>query len=106
MKVIVDAGAWQLALNALRRDADAGMHVRAEIVEELEKATVSLSDEWQLMPTRETEAMHDAVMSVLYRGVARNRTQTLLDAYISAAPVPSNVRYTPNTVYTYERVCV
>ena len=91
-KVVVDAGAWRLAINALRRDADAGSHVRFEIAEELEKATFSLSCEWQLMPIRETEAMHDAVMSVLYRGVSRDQTQMRLDAYISAAPVPPNAQ--------------
>lgn len=56
-KVIVDAGAWQLAMNVLRRDAADGMHVRAEIVAELEKATFSLSDEWRLVPTEPTHEM-------------------------------------------------
>lgn len=49
-----------------------------------------IPDGWALVPKHETEAMHDAVMSVLYRGVARNRTQTLLDAYLSSAPVSPN----------------
>ncbi|MFS6908702.1 hypothetical protein ABMZ20_16530 [Pseudomonas aeruginosa] len=40
-----------------------------------------------LIPVRETEAMHDAVMALLYKGVARTDTQKLLDAYIAAAPV-------------------
>ncbi|HEB0595904.1 TPA: hypothetical protein RY193_007553, partial [Pseudomonas aeruginosa] len=39
-----------------------------------------------LIPVRETEAMHDAVMALLYKGVARTDTQKLLDAYIAAAP--------------------
>lgn len=51
----------------------------------------ALQEGWAMVPARETEAMHDAVMSVLYRGVARNRTQTLLDAYISAATVTPNL---------------
>lgn len=50
----------------------------------------AIPEGWTLVPTCETEAMHDAVMSVLYSGVARTRTQTLLDAYISATPVPPN----------------
>ncbi|HBO5842108.1 TPA: hypothetical protein L4623_006373 [Pseudomonas aeruginosa] len=39
-----------------------------------------------LIPVRETEAMHDAVMALLYKGVARTDTQKLLDAYIAATP--------------------
>ncbi len=42
-----------------------------------------------LIPVRETEAMHDAVMALLYKGVARTDTQKLLDAYIAAAPQPA-----------------
>ncbi|HHM6703422.1 TPA: hypothetical protein ACRMWT_000429 [Pseudomonas aeruginosa] len=41
---------------------------------------------YALIPVRETEAMHDAVMALLYKGVARIDTQKLLDAYIAAAP--------------------
>lgn len=41
---------------------------------------------YALIPVRETEAMHDAVMALLYKGVARTDTQKLLDAYIAAAP--------------------
>lgn len=50
----------------------------------------AIPEGWALVPKHETEAMHDAVMSVLYRGVARNRTQTLLDAYLSSAPASPN----------------
>lgn len=43
---------------------------------------------WQLVPKKETEAMHDAVMAVLYKGVTRMNTQKLLDAYLAAATQP------------------
>lgn len=46
----------------------------------------SVPEGYALIPTRETEAMHDAVMALLYKGVARTDTQKLLDAYIVAAP--------------------
>ncbi|QJB23207.1 hypothetical protein billy_19 [Pseudomonas phage billy] len=45
----------------------------------------SAPDGYALIPVRETEAMHDAVMALLYNGVARTDTQKLLDAYINAA---------------------
>ncbi|HGW4622036.1 TPA: hypothetical protein ACNH8F_003551 [Pseudomonas aeruginosa] len=50
------------------------------------KAQHSVPEGYALIPTRETEAMHDAVMALLYKGVARTDTQKLLDAYIVAAP--------------------
>ncbi|NNB83637.1 hypothetical protein [Pseudomonas aeruginosa] len=50
------------------------------------KAQHSVPEGYALIPTRETEAMHDAVMALLYKGVARTDTQKLLDAYIAAAP--------------------
>ncbi|EMN9200038.1 hypothetical protein R0M21_005616 [Pseudomonas aeruginosa] len=46
----------------------------------------SVPEGYALIPVRETEAMHDAVMALLYKGVARIDTQKLLDAYIAAAP--------------------
>ncbi|WP_198521066.1 hypothetical protein [Pseudomonas aeruginosa] len=46
----------------------------------------TVPDGYALIPARETEAMHDAVMALLYKGVARTDTQKLLDAYIAAAP--------------------
>lgn len=46
----------------------------------------SVPEGYALIPVRETEAMHDAVMALLYKGVARTDTQKLLDAYIAAAP--------------------
>ena len=45
----------------------------------------SAPDGYAMIPVRETEAMHDAVMALLYNGVARTDTQKLLDAYINAA---------------------
>ncbi|WP_447439130.1 hypothetical protein [Pseudomonas aeruginosa] len=50
------------------------------------QAQHSVPEGYALIPTRETEAMHDAVMALLYKGVARTDTQKLLDAYIAAAP--------------------
>lgn len=50
------------------------------------QAQHSVPEGYALIPTRETEAMHDAVMALLYKGVARTDTQKLLDAYIVAAP--------------------
>ncbi|MFG8317760.1 hypothetical protein ACEOPL_26560 [Pseudomonas aeruginosa] len=50
------------------------------------KAQHSVPEGLALIPVRETEAMHDAVMALLYKGVARTDTQKLLDAYIAAAP--------------------
>lgn len=56
MKVIVDAGAWQLAINVLQRDADSGLHVRAEIVEELKRATETQdTDELETLRARIAE---------------------------------------------------
>ncbi len=50
------------------------------------QAQHSVPEGLALIPARETEAMHDAVMALLYKGVARTDTQKLLDAYIAAAP--------------------
>lgn len=50
------------------------------------QAQHSVPEGYALIPVRETEAMHDAVMALLYKGVARTDTQKLLDAYIAAAP--------------------
>ncbi|ARI45830.1 hypothetical protein HW08_32425 [Pseudomonas aeruginosa] len=50
------------------------------------RAQHSVPEGLALIPVRETEAMHDAVMALLYKGVARTDTQKLLDAYIAAAP--------------------
>ncbi|MFW4532153.1 hypothetical protein ACOARC_28545 [Pseudomonas aeruginosa] len=50
------------------------------------QAQHSVPEGYALIPTRETEAMHDAVMALLYKGVARTDTQKLLNAYIAAAP--------------------
>ncbi|MFO6103432.1 DUF4406 domain-containing protein [Pseudomonas aeruginosa] len=50
------------------------------------QAQHSVQEGYALVPVRETEAMHDAVMALLYKGVARTDTQKLLDAYIAAAP--------------------
>ncbi len=54
--------------------------------EDAAQAQHSVPEGYALIPTRETEAMHDAVMALLYKGVARTDTQKLLDAYIAAAP--------------------
>ncbi|HCD9060313.1 TPA: hypothetical protein NEF99_001039 [Pseudomonas aeruginosa] len=50
------------------------------------QAQHSVPEGYALIPVRETEGMHDAVMALLYKGVARTDTQKLLDAYIAAAP--------------------
>ncbi|HCA6716236.1 TPA: hypothetical protein MXV28_002239 [Pseudomonas aeruginosa] len=50
------------------------------------QAQHSVPEGLALIPVRETEAMHDAVMALLYKGVGRTDTQKLLDAYIAAAP--------------------
>ncbi|WP_271874206.1 hypothetical protein [Pseudomonas aeruginosa] len=57
-----------------------------EIAAPVAQAQHSVPEGYALIPTRETEAMHDAVMALLYKGVARTDTQKLLDAYIAAAP--------------------
>lgn len=44
----------------------------------------SVPEGYVLIPVRETEAMHDAVMALLYSGVSRTDTQKLLNAYIAA----------------------
>lgn len=54
--------------------------------EDAAQAQHSVPEGLALIPVRETEAMHDAVMALLYKGVARTDTQKLLDAYIAAAP--------------------
>ncbi|MFX0291259.1 hypothetical protein ACL8E2_28985 [Pseudomonas aeruginosa] len=51
-----------------------------------DQAQHSVPEGYALIPVRETEAMHDAVMALLYKGVARTDTQKLLDAYIAAVP--------------------
>lgn len=40
------------------------------------------------LPENETEAMHDAVMAVIYQGVSRTRTNDLWQAYRNALPTP------------------
>ncbi|MDI3613394.1 hypothetical protein QK435_06040 [Pseudomonas aeruginosa] len=70
-------------------DAQADHIRRLEIrIHELRTAQAqhSVPEGLALIPVRETEAMHDAVMALLYKGVARTDTQKLLDAYIAAAP--------------------
>ncbi len=57
--------------------------------EDAAQAQHSVPEGLALIPVRETEAMHDAVMALLYKGVARTDTQKLLDAYIAAAPQPA-----------------
>ncbi|HGF9362881.1 TPA: hypothetical protein ACJETC_005282 [Pseudomonas aeruginosa] len=49
------------------------------------KSRYGAPEGYALIPVKETEAMHDAVMALLYNGVARTDTQKLLDAYINAA---------------------
>ncbi|MFU3267071.1 hypothetical protein ACM7LV_20210 [Pseudomonas aeruginosa] len=60
--------------------------VRSALIALPAQAQHSVPEGYALIPTRETEAMHDAVMALLYKGVARTDTQKLLDAYIAAAP--------------------
>lgn len=55
-------------------------------IKDAAQAQHSVPEGYALIPTRETEAMHDAVMALLYKGVARTDTQKLLNAYIAAAP--------------------
>lgn len=94
MKVIVDAGAWQLAINVLRRDAADGMHVRAEIVEELEKSTVSLSDEWKLVPSDPTKEMVESTFTRAAgestRRVQRPFRANIYRKMLKSAPLPPN----------------
>ncbi|MEV1646898.1 hypothetical protein ABZQ48_06140 [Pseudomonas aeruginosa] len=60
--------------------------VRSALIALPAQAQHSVPEGYALIPVRETEAMHDAVMALLYKGVARSDTQKLLDAYIAAAP--------------------
>ncbi len=55
------------------------------------KSRYGAPEGYALIPVRETEAMHDAVMALLYNGVARADTQKLLDAYINAATSKESV---------------
>lgn len=55
------------------------------------KSRYGAPEGYALVPVRETEAMHDAVMALLYNGVARADTQKLLDAYINAATSKESV---------------
>ncbi|AGR46356.1 hypothetical protein [Pseudomonas aeruginosa] len=64
----------------------AGCSSLEEFATHSDQAQHSVPEGYALIPTRETEAMHDAVMALLYKGVARTDTQKLLDAYIAAAP--------------------
>ncbi|MFO5940277.1 hypothetical protein ACLBSY_25330 [Pseudomonas aeruginosa] len=61
-------------------------HAKLAGLYEAAQAQHSVPEGLALIPVRETEAMHDAVMALLYKGVARTDTQKLLDAYIAAAP--------------------
>lgn len=63
-------------------------HYTTPVAEETERDGIqptAVPTGFVLLPVKETPAMHDAVMSLLYKGVARHETQTLLDAYIAAA---------------------
>ncbi|MGU0850833.1 hypothetical protein ACSET1_12450 [Pseudomonas aeruginosa] len=70
--------AWSYLLASIKSCAKAS--------EDAAQAQHSVPEGYALIPVRETDAMHDAVMALLYKGVARTDTQKLLDAYIAAAP--------------------
>ncbi|WP_225037899.1 hypothetical protein [Pseudomonas aeruginosa] len=70
--------AWSYLLDSVKSCAKAS--------EDAAQAQHSVPEGYALIPVRETEAMHDAVMALLYKGVARTDTQKLLNAYIAAAP--------------------
>ncbi|HEJ5275834.1 TPA: hypothetical protein ACR6K7_004425 [Pseudomonas aeruginosa] len=70
--------AWSYLLASIKSCVEAS--------EDAAQAQHSVPEGYALIPTRETEAMHDAVMALLYKGVARTDTQKLLNAYIAAAP--------------------
>ncbi|WP_206627415.1 hypothetical protein [Pseudomonas aeruginosa] len=66
-----------------------GCDTAVELAAQTTQAQHCVPEGLALIPVRETEAMHDAVMALLYKGVARTDTQKLLDAYIAAAPQPA-----------------
>lgn len=70
--------AWSYLLDSIKSCVKAS--------EDAAQAQHSVPEGYALIPVRETEAMHDAVMALLYKGVARTDTQKLLNAYIAAAP--------------------
>jgi len=62
---------------------------------------------FRLIPAKETSEMHDAVMALLYRGVQRTQTQTLLDAYLDAAPIScKGENCTSNSVTPHSAECL
>uniref|UniRef100_UPI001CD52E78 hypothetical protein n=1 Tax=Pseudomonas aeruginosa TaxID=287 RepID=UPI001CD52E78 len=65
--------AWSYLLASIKSCAKAS--------EDAAQAQHSVPEGYALIPVRETDAMHDAVMALLYKGVARTDTQKLLDAY-------------------------
>ncbi|WP_175648534.1 hypothetical protein [Pseudomonas aeruginosa] len=92
----VDAHYFNKNLQRILRDFESftsdelarSLIILAKVADEkvVAQAQHSVPEGLALIPVRETEAMHDAVMALLYKGVARTDTQKLLDAYIAAAP--------------------
>ncbi|MBI8281182.1 hypothetical protein JEY83_21730 [Pseudomonas aeruginosa] len=92
----VDAHYFNKNLQRILRDFESftpdelarSLIILAKVADEkvVAQAQHSVPEGLALIPARETEAMHDAVMALLYKGVARTDTQKLLDAYIAAAP--------------------
>ncbi|HIE0838047.1 TPA: hypothetical protein ACXJOU_000669 [Pseudomonas aeruginosa] len=92
----VDAHYFNMNLQRILRDFESftpdelarSLIILAKVADEkvVAQAQHSAPEGYALIPVRETEAMHDAVMALLYKGVARTDTQKLLDAYIVAAP--------------------
>lgn len=106
-KALIDLEQHDSIVEELRAERDAALARVAELEGKLtdwvregfrlnEALTVAKSrygapEGYALIPVRETEAMHDAVMALLYNGVARADTQKLLDAYINAATSKESV---------------
>ncbi|EOD8929181.1 hypothetical protein N1E27_23140 [Pseudomonas aeruginosa] len=89
-KAAAEYEAGRSALGYMEDIAEAALCLRNRLDDLLAAAPAqaqhSVPEGYALIPVRETEAMHDAVMALLYKGVARTDTQKLLDAYIAAAP--------------------
>lgn len=88
MKVIIEAASRRSTFIASCHAPADGMHVRAEIVEELEKSTFSLSDEWRVLPATPTPEMLTA--GECESDSEEATYETVFAAMVAAAPLPPN----------------
>lgn len=112
-KTVIDSGALQMVINALRRDAEQGIAARGEMAAEIQRTATVLDDEierlsstrplvppgWKLVPAEPTEAMKVAALNDIdplgklidwqnEDGATREVVTECYSAMLAAAPEP------------------